>query len=313
MQRAELTLIVLAAVIAVVMTGCGGGSGSSATGEISVSVMFPEQSQAAGPTPQELPQATNSVRIQVVPPAGSSEPVVPDLVIRRDPDSSRIGATVRGVPPGDYVVRALAYVSFDGTGPVIAEAMAPVTVMAGRTSTVHLLTDTLTVLVEVLPPVLELPVYEQAPLAAICYSADGNVAPGDIEWSSNDPTVAAVSADGMVTGLSAGNCLITATDLISGVQGSCEVATESLVVLVEVLPPVLVVAVQEQAPLMAICYDSDGNVVPGDIEWSSDDPTVETVSGDGVVEGLAAGGFCFITATDLISGVQGNCEVTVVR
>ena len=44
MQRAELTLIVVAAVIAVVIAGCGGGSVSSATGEIAVTVVFPEQS-----------------------------------------------------------------------------------------------------------------------------------------------------------------------------------------------------------------------------------------------------------------------------
>ncbi len=224
MQRAELVLIMAVAVIAVVIAGCGGGSGSSVTGEISVTVVFPEQSQPASPAPQELPQATNSVRIQVVAPAGSTGPAMPDLVIRRDSDSAQVQATVRGVPPGDYLVRALAYVSFDGTGLAIAEATAPVTVMAGRTSTVHLLTDALTVLVEVLPPVLVVGVQEQAPLTAVCYDVDGNVVPGDIEWSSNDSTVATVSAGGVVQGVSAGGfCLITATDLISGVQGNCEV------------------------------------------------------------------------------------------
>ena len=225
MQRAELTLIVVAAVVAVVMTGCGGGSVSTATGEISVSVMFPEQSEPAGVTPQNLPSATNSVRIQVVPPAGSSEPVVPDLVIRRDSGSAQVGGTVRGVPPGDYLVRALAYVSFDGTGPVIAQAHAPTQVVAGRTSIVHLFTEALTVLVEVVPPVLELPMYEQAPLVATCYDADGNAVPGDIEWSSGDHTVAVVSAGGVVEGVNVGGpVLVTATDLISGVQGNCEVA-----------------------------------------------------------------------------------------
>ncbi len=224
MQRAELTLIVVAVVIAVVIAGCGGGSGSSATGEISVTVVFPEQSQPAGPAPQGLPNATNSVRIQVVAPAGSTGPVVPDLLIRRDSGSAQVGGTVRGVPPGDYLVQALAYVSFDGTGPVIAQAHAPTQVVAGRTSIVHLFTEALTVLVEVLPPVLVVGVQEQAPLTAVCYDSDGNVVAGDIVWSSGDPTVAVVSADGIVEGLAAGGfCLITATDLISGVQGNCEV------------------------------------------------------------------------------------------
>jgi len=224
MQRAKLTLIVLAAVIAVVIAGCGGDSASSMTGEISVSVVFPEQSEPASVTPQKLPNATNSVRIQVVPPAGSSEPVVPDLVITRKPDSPQLEGTVRGVPPGDYLVRALAYESDDGTGPVIAQAHAPTQVVAGRTSIVHLFTESLVILVEVLPPVLVVAVQEQAPLMAICYDADGKVVAGDIVWSSGDPMVATVSAEGVVQGVSAGGfCLITATDLISGVQGSCEV------------------------------------------------------------------------------------------
>jgi len=241
MQRAELTLIVVTAVVAVVIAGCGGGSGSSATGDISVSVVFPEQSQPAGPAPQELPQATNSVRIQVIPfkpgngngvivggkPGASQsggEPVVPDLVITRDPDSTQVGGTVKGVPPGDYLLRALAYESDDGTGQVIAQAQAQTRVVAGATSRVHLFTEALTVLVEVLPPVLVVGVQEQAPLTAICRDADGNEVPGEIEWSSDDQTVATVSADGIVTGVSAGgSCLITATDLISGAQGYCEV------------------------------------------------------------------------------------------
>jgi len=224
MQHAKLTVVVLAVVTAVLLAGCGGGSGSSATGEIFVSVVFPEQSEPGGVTTQNLPNATNSVRIRVVPPAGSSELVVPDLVIRRDSDSALVKGTVKGVPPGDYLVRALAYESFDGTGQVIAQAQAQTHVVAGATSVVHLFTEALTVVVEVLPPVLVVGVQEQVPLVAICYDADGNEVSGDIEWSSDDQTVATVSADGIVTGVSAGGfCLITATDLISGVQGNCEV------------------------------------------------------------------------------------------
>jgi len=247
MQRIELALIVLVAVVAVVIAGCSGGSGSSATGEISVTVVFPEQSEPGGVTTQKLPNATNSVRIQVIPakpsdgkgvivdgepgasqsgvaPLAPAQAVVPDLVITRDPGSAQSGGTVRGVPPGDYLVRALAYVSLDGTGPVIAQAQAQTQVVAGATSVVHLFTEALTVLVEVLPPVLVVGVQEQAPLAAICYDADGNAVAGDIVWSSGDLTVAVVSADGVVEGVAAGGfCLITATDLISGVQGNCEV------------------------------------------------------------------------------------------
>ncbi len=100
---------------------------------------------------------------------------------------------------------------------------------------------------------------------------------------------------------------------MAGATSVVHLFTEALTVVVEVLPPVIVVGVQEQVPLTAICYDADGNEVPGDIEWSSNDQTVATVSADGIVTGVSAGGFCLITATDLISGVQGNCEVTVVR
>ena len=223
MQRVELTLIVVAAVIAVVIGGCGGGSVSSATGEISVTVVFPEQSQPAGPAPQELPRATNSVRIQVVAPAGSTGPVVPDLVIRRDSNNVQVGGTVKGVPPGDYMVQALAYESFDGNGPVIAWAMASVEVIAGQTCKVHLVTDALVVVVEVLPPTLNLIVRELAPLAATCYDADGNVVLANVEWASTNATFASVSSAGVVEALAEGTCTVTATEPESGCEGSCEV------------------------------------------------------------------------------------------
>ncbi len=247
MQRAELTLIVVAAVIAVVIAGCGGGSGSSATGEISVTVVFPEQSQPAGPAPQEMPEATNSVRIQVIPfkpgdgngiivggepgasrggvvPPAPAQPIVPDLVITRDPDSTQVGGTVRGVPPGDYLVRALAYESDDGTGQVIAEAMAPVTVAAEQTSLVHLVTEALVVLVEVMPSELMLMRYAQTQLVATCYDADHNIVIGNLQWSSDDPSVASVNpSTGWVAGQNIGTCTVTAEELGSGVEGSCEV------------------------------------------------------------------------------------------
>jgi len=247
MQRVELTLIVVAAVIAVVIAGCGGGSGASATGEISVTVVFPEQSQPTGPAPQEMPEATNSVRIQVIPfepgdgngvivrggaeasqgavaPPDPAQSVVPDLVITRDPDSTQVGGTVQGVPPGDYLVQALAYESDDGTGQVIARAMAPVTVVAGQTSLVHLVTDALVVSVEVMPSELMLMRYAQTQLAATCYDADHNIVMGNLQWSSDDPSVASVNpSTGWVAGQNIGTCTVTAEELSSGVEGSCEV------------------------------------------------------------------------------------------
>jgi len=83
--------------------------------------------------------------------------------------------------------------------------------------------------VSIAPVSLNLNTGGNASLAATVRDADGNVLQGrQVQWSSNNALVAAVSASGVVSGVVAGNATITATS--EGVSGSAPVS-------VSLLPP----------------------------------------------------------------------------
>jgi len=219
--------VVIVAAVLVTLGGCGGGSGpATATGAISVSVIFPEPAQTSNVGPGELPKATQSVRIRVLPASVSigsmqaqptpAQGVVPDTIIQKGEVGEPVSATITGIPAGDYLVEALGYESLDGTGDVIAQAMVPAQVVAGQTTPLNMITEALVTLVEVNPSELTLRVGYSSQLAATCYDADGNVVIASVAWSSDDPGVAQVSAAGQVTGQAGGNGTVTALEAVSG-------------------------------------------------------------------------------------------------
>ena len=234
MYQTRLALTYLLCVVVITLTGCGGGgsAGVGGTGEILVRVVFPEPAEPADATPEALPVATNSVRIRVL---SGDVPVVPDTIVVRGDPGEPVTATIEGIPAGDYLVEALGYESYDGTGDVIAQAITPATVVAGQTTQVSLITTALVVLVETSPCPLSLTVGQNAQLTATCYDADGNVVLADLEWSSSNPAIAEVSAGGgvsqaavggatvEVTAVAEGTCTITAYEPVSGKEGTCQV------------------------------------------------------------------------------------------
>lgn len=125
-----------------------------------------------------------------------------------------------------------------------------------------------------------------------------------IEWTSSNPIVAAVSADGLVTAVSFGEATVRAT--AGGVSGTCIVSVVPVEVeSVTVTPASATLTVGETASLSA-------GVLPADatdrtVQWSSSDEAVATVSAEGVVTAVAPGD-AVISAT-ASNGVKGECAV----
>lgn len=144
--------------------------------------------------------------------------------------------------------------------------------------------------------------------------AGGNVLTGrTVIWSSAVPTIASVSATGVVTGVGAGAVLVTATS--EGKSGSAAVTVTAVTVAsvtVELSPPLIGVGARSQA--LAVVRDPGGNILSGNsITWTSSDPAVAnfpTLSppGSGVLTG-AGPGTATITAT--AGGVSGAATITV--
>jgi uncharacterized protein YjdB len=110
-----------------------------------------------------------------------------------------------------------------------------------------------------------------------------------VTWSSLDPSIATVSAVGVVTGVSSGAVIIRATSEGQTGDGTETVGTAPVAtVTVNFANTTLSPGQTTQAT--AVARDASGNVLTGrSVSWSSLNPSIATVSTSGVVTAVAAG------------------------
>ncbi len=140
---------------------------------------------------------------------------------------------------------------------------------------------------------------------------DANGAPvstAGTTWQSSNAGVATVSASGVVTAVGPGTADITATN--GGLSGKTTVTVQLVpVASVLVSPSPASVVVGRTVQLTAQPRDADGNALTGrDVTWSSNDPDIAKVDGNGLVTGVSLG-TAVITATS--GGRSGSSAVTV--
>ncbi len=148
-----------------------------------------------------------------------------------------------------------------------------------------------------------------AQLTATPKDANGNALSGrTITWASSNPGVATVSGIGLVNGVSLGSATITATS--EGKNGSASMTVTGVpVASVSVSPATAGVQQGATVQLTASAQDANGNPLTGRvITWASSSTSIATVTGTGVVTGVA-GGSATITATS--EGKSGTASVTV--
>ena len=157
--------------------------------------------------------------------------------------------------------------------------------------------------VEIVPSSLTMTVGETAQLAATVRAEDGSVLTGrSITWTTSDAAVAGVDGSGLVTGLAGGQATLTAT--CEGQSGQAAVTVSPTpVASVEVSPNPAAVAVGQTAQLAVVLRADDGSELSGRaVDWSSSDPAVATVSGTGLVTGVAVGQATITAASENKSG-----------
>ena len=125
-------------------------------------------------------------------------------------------------------------------------------------------------------------------------------------WSSSNPAVATVSDNGLVTGMTAGTCRITAN--YGNLSASCEITVTPAIETTVTLNVQEMTLLVGQTDKLKATVDS-GNTTGQEIMWSSSNPSVAFVSSDGTVLGVAEG-TAFITAT--YGSASATCVVTVV-
>src|SRR3989442_849781 len=144
--------------------------------------------------------------------------------------------------------------------------------------------------VVVSPASATVPVGQTLQLTGTPEDANGNPLSGrTISWSSGSSAVAAVNGNGLVTGAAAGATTITATS--ESTSGTAAVTVASVpVASVTVSPATVSLQPGQTQQLTATPKDASGNALSGRmVTWASGNTAVATVSGSGLVSGVAAG------------------------
>lgn len=138
-------------------------------------------------------------------------------------------------------------------------------------------------------------------------------ATGDITWTSSDETIATVSSDGTVTGISKGTATVTAT--VSGKSGTCKVTVTQEVESIEVSPTTATLTSKGETIQLTATVLPEG---AGETTWTSSDEAVATVSPEGIVTAIGEGtasitvtagektATCTITVSISIVDIDGN-------
>lgn len=127
-------------------------------------------------------------------------------------------------------------------------------------------------------------------LEALAISGD-SVVEVELQWSSNDETIATVDSTGLVTANKIGECVITAA--YRNLAANCSIKVVDPYVeaglSVQLDKDTLTLVVGDQTTLTATVKDSVGNTISYDIPWHSSNPEIATIDKNGVVTAISVG------------------------
>ena len=202
----------------------------------------------------------------------------------------------------------------DGSGLVTGVADGEVAVTAvssGETGTAGLtVVEPVPTSVSVMPDTAEFTALGQTlELTAEVRDQIGRVMEGvPVSWSSGDTSVAVVDSVGVVTAAGNGRAAVIAT--AGAGSGSAAVTVAQVASAVKVSPAADTVLMDDTVRLEARAFDANGHPVAGaEFSWSSGEPSVATVDGQGLVTGVREG-VATIEAS-VVGAAEGTSEITV--
>lgn len=133
----------------------------------------------------------------------------------------------------------------------------------------------------------------------------------DLQWTSSNPEVASVDANGKVSALALGTADITVTTVDGGHTAVCNVTVIESVTGVTLDAETATLRVGEQTlQLTAVVQPSDAS--DKSLVWTSSNAEVASVNETGLVTPLASGE-ALITVTTVDGGFSATCAVTVIQ
>ncbi len=146
-------------------------------------------------------------------------------------------------------------------------------------------------------------------LTATPRDAAGNVLTGrTTSWKSATLAVATINSNGLVTAVSAGSSVITAT--IDGISANATITvTNAPVISASVSPTSSTVTVGSTLQLTVTARDGNGTIVTGrPTVWATSNPSVATIDQNGLATAVGAGSTA-LTVT--VEGVRATANLTV--
>ncbi|ATW24936.1 Ig-like domain-containing protein [Candidatus Formimonas warabiya] len=133
-----------------------------------------------------------------------------------------------------------------------------------------------------------------------------------VTWTSGDEEVAEVDSSGTVTGVGAGEAIITVTTVDGSFTADCEVTvTEAQPIAVTgVSLNKSSISIETGSTETLVATISPENAANKAVTWTSSDEGIATVDSDGTVIGVGAGE-TIITVTTVDGSFTADCEVTV--
>ena len=186
--------------------------------------------------------------------------------------------------------------SVDASGVVSGIAIGSTTITAradDAKAQVSVLVQPAVASVVLFPSQLSLAVGSTRPLTVTVSDKNGLAIAGRaVEFSSSNPSIAAVNASGTVIGVSQGSAIVTGYASLDQVSGTTTVTvTQVPVTSIAISPPGSQTVFQGLTlQLAATLRDGNGNILTGrPISWNTSNSAVATVSSTGVVTGVSLG------------------------
>ncbi len=134
----------------------------------------------------------------------------------------------------------------------------------------------------------------------------------DLEWSSSNPDIAAVSATGVVTALSPGHTIITATAVDgSGVSAQCEVSVTGIPVSGITLNRTTA-SLKASESLQLSATVNPPNAYDKNLTWKSSASEVASIDDNGNVTALVIGDAIITATSDSNPEISAQCVISVV-
>ncbi len=136
----------------------------------------------------------------------------------------------------------------------------------------------------------------------------GNPIPNAVfQWTSSDPAVATVAADGSVTAVGAGEATIEVTSGCCSGSDDILITVAQVPVSMSVSPAEAEVGIGDTLRLVTTALDANGHPIAG-AEYTTSDSTVALVSSEGVLQGLGEGA---VIASAKIKGKVAKSNIKV--